>query len=92
VRSTLDIAVRVEFMAHHAPTQAGNEISEDFDTLLYGCYLSIATDSTWRNFTACGAQVALLWRYSTARGTTLQHVALHYSTWRYSHTLLLVLQ
>ena len=30
---TLNIAVRVEFMARHVPSQAGNETSEDFETL-----------------------------------------------------------
>ena len=30
-------------MPRHVPSQAGNETSEGFDTLLYGCYLSIAT-------------------------------------------------
>ena len=30
-------------MARHVPSQAGNETSEGFDTLLYGCYPSIAT-------------------------------------------------
>ena len=39
----LNIAVRVELMPRHVPSQAGNETSEGFDTLLYGCYLSIAT-------------------------------------------------
>ena len=30
---TLNIAVRVEIMARHVPSQAGNETSEDFETL-----------------------------------------------------------
>ena len=30
---TLNIAVRVEFMARHVPSQAGNETREDFETL-----------------------------------------------------------
>ena len=42
VPPTLNTAVRVAFMARHVPSQAGNETSEAFDTLLYGCYLSIA--------------------------------------------------
>ena len=29
---TLDIAVRVEFMARHIPSQVGNAISEDDET------------------------------------------------------------
>ena len=33
VRSTLNIAVRVGFMARHVPSQAGNETSEAFETL-----------------------------------------------------------
>jgi hypothetical protein len=33
VLPTLNIAVRVEFMACHVPSQAGNETSEDFETL-----------------------------------------------------------
>jgi hypothetical protein len=28
-----NIAVRVEFMARHVPSSAGNETSEDFETL-----------------------------------------------------------
>ena len=30
---TLNIAVRVEYMARHVPSQAGNETSEDVETL-----------------------------------------------------------
>ena len=33
VLPTLNIAVRVAFMARHVPSQAGNETSEDFETL-----------------------------------------------------------
>jgi hypothetical protein len=42
MRSTLNIAVRVELTARHVPSQAGYETSEGFETRLYGCYLSIA--------------------------------------------------
>ena len=34
MRPGLDIAVRVEFTARQVPSQAGNETSEAFDTLL----------------------------------------------------------
>ena len=33
MRSGLNTAVRVEFMARHVPSQAGNETSEDVETL-----------------------------------------------------------
>ena len=33
LRPTLNIAVRVEFIARHVPSQAGDETSEDFETL-----------------------------------------------------------
>ena len=39
---TLDIAVRVEFMARQVPSQAGNVTHFLFVTLLSGCHLSIA--------------------------------------------------
>jgi hypothetical protein len=55
VLPTLNIAVRVAFMARHVPSQAGNETSEPFDTLLYGCYLSIAR---WRRTVSCWSSLA----------------------------------
>jgi hypothetical protein len=46
VLPTLNIAVRVEFMARHVPSQAGNETSEDFEALLSHSHLSIALYNT----------------------------------------------
>ena len=43
---TLNIAVRVEFMARHVPSQAGNETSEDFETLFVSfTFINIAMGS-----------------------------------------------
>jgi hypothetical protein len=53
VPTTLNIAVRVEFMARHVPSQAGNETREDYEThFVRLLYLSIlAVHGNWDTHT-----------------------------------------
>ena len=48
-----NIAVRVEFMARHVPSQAGNVTHGLFVTLLYRCHLSIAIEDVMRSSDFC---------------------------------------
>ena len=53
VRPGLNTAIRVEFMARHVPSQAGNATHDLFVTRLYPCHLCLSIAVVWAQAPRC---------------------------------------